>query len=138
MGKENFNQWLSTGKSGIEVLEQHLARKGLTGLSREQMQAFCSALIDLGLDLNVSRLRKARERLRNSGVRCDGRIPFGSTAEEGTILRQMMEMRDRGETYRAITAQLNLNKATSRMGGEWKNGTVAKILKRERDSLNRK
>ncbi len=130
MGKEAFDEWLSVGESGIQTLDRYLTARGLAGLGQAQIVAFCSALIDLGFDLNVTRFRVARERIRKSGLRCEGRKPFGELEGEMAAHAQMLELRAQGMSVRAIAQSLNANHIPTRSGKPWGPATVAKIVKR--------
>jgi len=132
MGTERFKEWLANGESGVQTLNRYLAAKGLHGLGERHILAFCSALIDLGWDLNVNRFRVARERMRKSGVRCEGRKPFGLWEGEADALRQMLELRAEGKTCEVIADTLNERAVPTRGGGKWLRTVVAKILKREK------
>ena len=130
MGRESFAAWLDTGQSGIEVLETHLAAHGLHGITRAQIVAFCGVLVKLDLDFRVAKFRIARERIRKSGVRCDGRKPYGTFPGEETILAQMVELRDVGNSFHKIAAALNSAGIVTRGGKNWRHTTIAKIFKR--------
>lgn len=130
MGKEAFAEWLEHGQSGLKILQQRLAARGLR-LDREQIIEFCSVLIELDLDFRVSKFRIARERIRNSGVRCDGRKPYGTFDGEAEILARMTEMRVNGALSREIAEALNSAGTLSRYGKPWRASTIAKIFKRK-------
>jgi hypothetical protein len=128
MGKESFDQWMLLGESGVEVLGRLLARKGLPRLKREQIFAFCSALLELGIDLNRSRMRAARERMKAIEGRCEGTKPYGHYPGEAAVLATMRDMRQTS-TLAQIVTHLNSAGIPARKGGKWYVGTGGNILK---------
>jgi hypothetical protein len=136
MGKARFAEWLQSGQSGTEVLQQHLAKRGLS-LDAEQITAFCAALVEINADLRVSKFRTAREHIRKSGIRCEGTKPFGTFDGEQDALRQLLELNAQGKSTRAITAILNERNVPTRGSKKWHHASVAKILKRVREGRYR-
>jgi hypothetical protein len=82
MGQDRFAQWLLLGESGIDVLQRRLKKKGLKNLNSEKILAFCSTLAEMGFEFTVKRTRAAREHIRSSGERCEGRKPYGTRPGE--------------------------------------------------------
>ena len=137
MGKEQFADWLANGENGVQILDRYLTAKGLPGLGQEHILAFCSALIDLGWDLNVNRFRVARERMRKSGLRCEGVKPFGARDGEANTMRRILELRAEGKNGKVIADTLNRENVPTRWGGKWRDTVIRKILKREREGRYR-
>jgi site-specific DNA recombinase len=86
------------------------------------------------------RTRDALQFKISKGERC-GKVRFGfSLADDGVNLipngqeqeaiRLMLELRQAGETYRAIATELNARGIRTKEGGAWQNATVRQILAR--------
>lgn len=77
----------------------------------------------------VKKMRIARERIRARGERCEGAKPYEvlNAAEAGPIREYIMLARERGDSFHAITKQLNLGRFTAPKGGKWRSSTVHKL-----------
>lgn len=137
MGKAVFDEWLARGDDGLTALQGHLERFAVTGLSEKQVRGFCEALEAFGHDSRVSKFRAARAHMRQAGIRCEGRMPYGLKAGEDQVLRLMLALRADGLTTYAVAAHLNDAGIATRTGKpSWRASTVGKILlraKRVRD-----
>lgn len=131
MGKDSFAQWLLLGENGLEALRRKLASRGLQKLTSEQIYAICGALAEFDLDMRVRQLKLARQRIRESGIRCDGRKPFGQQDGEGATLEIMRQLRSEGKRPKLIAEALNANNVLTRYGLKWRGSTIRKILARE-------
>lgn len=78
----------------------------------------------------VTKLMKARTRIRASGKRCEGKKPYGFLAHESPILSRILDDSKAGRSSRTITASLNTDGVKTRAGGVWTFATVAKIIRR--------
>jgi DNA invertase Pin-like site-specific DNA recombinase len=83
----------------------------------------------------VLKLRAARQRIRRTAGRCEGRKPFGNTPAEANVLNRMRQLRRKptnGDrlSYAAIAEQLNAEQAATRQGKPWRASSVQAILKR--------
>ena len=74
----------------------------------------------------VLKLRGARQRKKARGERGEGRHAFGEKPGEEIVLQKMLALQSSGETTRKIAASLNAADVSTRMGGAWNPGTVAK------------
>jgi DNA invertase Pin-like site-specific DNA recombinase len=79
----------------------------------------------------VNKLRAARNRTRAANGRCEGRKPYGSHEHEQPVVKEMVKLSRAGLTTREIAAAMNADGVRTRMGGEWRHGTVAAVLQRE-------
>lgn len=131
MGKDEFSQWILIGESGIESVERKISQNGVNKLSRETIWKVLVALVDLGIETNKARMRVARERVRESGLRCEGVKVFGHFAAEKPILERMIILRSSGLSCDKVAAQLNEEGASTRKGGKWLGCTVSRVLWRE-------
>lgn len=138
MGKEEFTKWILIGESGIEYVERKLSQNGLNNISRETMWKVLKVLTDLGIETNKSRMKAARDRIRQSGIRCEGVPKFGHFLEEKPILKQIIDLRTNGLSCDKIAEQLNNEKILSRRGVKWLGCTVSRILWREVPELQEK
>jgi DNA invertase Pin-like site-specific DNA recombinase len=80
----------------------------------------------------VLKTRAARERIRASGKRCEGRKQYGDRPGEPPVLRIMRELRQDGMSPSRIARHLNLIGAKTRQEGKrWHGATVNKILRQK-------
>ncbi len=84
----------------------------------------------------VLKLRAARQRIRRTVGRCEGRKPFGVSPAEAQVLVRMQELRRKpvkGDrlSFAAIADRLNEEKLPTRQGGQWRPSAVQAILKRQ-------
>jgi len=83
----------------------------------------------------VLKLRAARDRVRKSNGRCEGRKPFGTRPGEAAILHRMRQLRRKSPghprmSFVKIAHILNTESHRTRMGKPWRGPTVRKILSR--------
>jgi DNA invertase Pin-like site-specific DNA recombinase len=89
------------------------------------------AVAEYDKDSTVLRLRHARERLRQAGVRQEGQIRFGQKNGEETVLTHILSMARSGLGPTDIAQELNREGHKTRNGKPWQSGTVWKIVNRE-------
>jgi len=130
MGKVPFSAWLTSGETGIQVLQQKLIKRNIT-LDLKQIESFCAALNEMSADMRVSKFRKAREYIRQSGLRCEGIRPYGDKPGEPETLKTIQSLRSSGLSCDKIAESLNADGVPARQGGKWNGATINKILKRE-------
>jgi DNA-binding transcriptional MerR regulator len=135
MGRDEFAQWLLIGESGIESVERKISQNGVNKLSRATIWKVLTALVELGVETNKSRMKAARDRIRVSGSKCEGQKRYGYFPEEKPVLAEMKRLRDRGLTFDNIAALLNEENIPSRKGGLWAGCTINKILKRDNSRI---
>lgn len=132
MGAGEFAEWMKTGQSGMDCLRERLARIGMRRMSTGEILAVCTVLKELHLDFRNGQLGQAKARLRKSGVRCDGRMPYGSRDGEAIILTRIMKMRSEQKSSVKIARVLNAENVPTRYGKPWLASTVAKIIARNK------
>lgn len=81
----------------------------------------------------VQKLRASRLRIRRAGGRCEGRKPFGQTAEETKVIETIVEARKNRMSYVTIAQQLNASGVKSQAGKAWHPTQVQRVLKRAKD-----
>lgn len=130
-----------------EQLIIYIASKGLTLISantgeniteammgdpmRRALVQIQGVLAELDKNMIVAKLRKARERQRSKGGRCEGRKPYGSRPGEELTLQRIIGLSARGFTPEQIAWDLSAVGSATRYGKRWHSGTVSKILKRQ-------
>lgn len=72
----------------------------------------------------VYKLRAARDRIRERKGRCEGPLPFGSTAGEQCVLQQLIALRDANMSFQAVADFLNESAMLSPRGKAWDRGMV--------------
>ncbi len=131
IGKEECDQWFSSGESGIDVLQGRMIQNGFLGVTSDLIVGFCSTLMEFGYELRKTQLRNARERTRKQTGRCEGRKPFGAYPTEDAVLKQMVSLYIAGMNPVNITAHLNSAGLPTRSGKPWRATSIRKILARE-------
>ncbi len=81
-------------------------------------------------------VREALQKAKDRGVVL-GAPPYGTSSEEAATIELMLAMRSRGETFRAIIAELNRRGIKPQKRGNWQPITVKRIIDREMFSLQR-
>ena len=130
-----------------ESLIIYIASKGLTLISantgeniteammgdpmRRALVQIQGILAELDKNMIVAKLRKARERIKASGKRCDGRKPYGVRWGEEVNLATILRMHSQGFTSDRIATMMNESGLLTRYGKQWNSGTVWKILHRK-------
>ncbi|MCB2187893.1 MAG: recombinase family protein [Deltaproteobacteria bacterium] len=84
----------------------------------------------------VRRLKKGRDKTRELTGRCEGRRPYGDTAEEQAVIRRIRAMRRKrrnglkGMTLQSIADRLNAEGIRTRDGLLWRPVQIHRILTR--------
>lgn len=78
----------------------------------------------------VQKLRASRLRIRRAGGRCEGKKPYGHTADEAKVVAAIMDYRKSGLSYVTIADQLNASGVKSRSGKAWHPTQVQRVIMR--------
>ena len=129
-----------------EHLITYIASKGLTLISANTGEDITAAMMgdpmkralvqiqgilsELDKNMIEAKLRKARERIRKSGKRCEGRKPYGASEVEMPLLHTILHMGHTGMTAGDIADTLNQRGLKTRYGKPWNPGTVYRIIQR--------
>jgi len=129
-----------------EHLITYIASKGLALISANTGEDITAAMMgdpmkralvqiqgilsELDKNMIEAKLRKARERIRKSGKRCEGRMPYGTKDGEHATLAFMLRLAATGVSSELIAEELNHAKEFSRYGKPWNPGTVYRIIQR--------
>ncbi len=136
MGKDDFDEWLSFGTSGSDILLERMTKNGFKGVTPELILGFCSALVEFGFELRTSQLRNARERTKKLTGRCEGRKPFGALTGEAETLAQILTLRDDGLSADDIAKEFNGGtRFPTRHGKPWRATSIRKILARRTEAV---
>src|SRR5271157_3444166 len=135
-----------------EELIIHLASEGLTLISvntgeniteammgdpmRRALVQIQGILAELDKNMIVAKLRKARERMRATGQKVEGRKSFGAKPGEELILATIQSLALNKMTGDDIAKYLNNRQVTTRSGKLWRGSVIRKILARERTLRN--
>ena len=82
----------------------------------------------------VQKLRASRLRMRRAGLRCEGKKPYGFTADEKAIADSILALRKSGKSVATIAEQLNADGIKSRSGSKWHPTQVQRVLQRAEKS----
>ena len=88
------------------------------------------AIAEYDKKMIVTKLRVARQRIRNTTGRCEGRKPFGVRDGEDATVARIRELHAEGKNYTAIADALNQAGHATRTGGKWHVPTVSRLLNR--------
>jgi len=103
--------------------------------TRKLIRQVLGAVAEYDKAVTVLKLRAARERVRRTRGRCEGRKPFGDRAGEVQVLLLIRELhrKPRGgarRSYAEIADELNQRGMPTRTGKPWSRGVVWALLKR--------
>jgi DNA invertase Pin-like site-specific DNA recombinase len=86
---------------------------------------------ELEKSLLVTKLRKAREKIRAEKGRCEGVAAYGEEdLEEALVVTQILEFRKDGFGYHALAQKLNRAGVTTRHGKKWAATQIKRICDR--------
>ena len=91
-----------------------------------------AAVAEFDRCVTVLKLKGARDRIRASGIKCDGKKAIGEKPGEEDTLCEILLQHDVGKNSAQIAQLLNLRNIPSRSGKPWRSTVIAKILARER------
>jgi DNA invertase Pin-like site-specific DNA recombinase len=97
--------------------------------SRVLMRQIFGSIAQYDRAMTVAKLKGARERMRASTGRCEGRKPYGARPGESEIIHRMKSLREAGMAVDKIAAMLNDERAKPRAGQQWYSTSVYRILK---------
>jgi hypothetical protein len=106
-----------------------------TGIMMRQMKGTIAEYVKSQI---VKRMRTARDRIRSTGAKCEGRKAYGELPGEGAVVERIFQLRRKprgGErlSFKAIAETLNREGVKTRRGGPWRPSTVGQVLSRDRD-----
>jgi DNA invertase Pin-like site-specific DNA recombinase len=78
----------------------------------------------------VQKLRASRLRIRRAGGRCEGKKPYGHTAEEQQAVEIILGLRKEGLSFVKIAERLNADGIKSRSGKRWHPTQVQRVIQR--------
>src|SRR5208283_4099905 len=100
--------------------------------SRVFIRQVLGAVAQLDRSLIVRKTRAARERIRATGAKCEGRKAFGFREGERETIRDIESLHSSGFKPGQIAAMLNVKpQITTRCGGKWTGVQVKRVLQRE-------
>lgn len=98
---------------------------------RTMFRQFMGAIAQYDKTSIVLKLRGARQRMKATTGRCEGRKPYGERDGEAAAIERMRELRTAGMAYQQIAATLNSEAVPTRTdGARWRGCTVNGILNR--------
>lgn len=98
---------------------------------RTMFRQFMGAIAQYDKTSIVLKLRGARQRMKATTGRCEGRKPYGARDGETAVIERMRQLRSSGMAYRQIAMVLNADGVPTRTDGKrWRGCTVMGILSR--------
>jgi DNA invertase Pin-like site-specific DNA recombinase len=102
---------------------------------RTMFRQFMGAIAQYDKTSIVLKLRGARQRMKTTTGRCEGRKPYGDRDGEAAVIERMRQLRSAGMAYQKIALALNDEGVPTRTAGKrWRGCTVIGILARSRYS----
>lgn len=101
--------------------------------SRKLVRQIMGAIAEYDKAMIVAKLAAARKRIRDSGRRCDGRVPYGLDPrhpEEAAVVADVRRQRASGLCPLAIARALNDAGVRTRYGKRWHSDVIARLLAR--------
>jgi DNA invertase Pin-like site-specific DNA recombinase len=104
--------------------------------TRTLIRQVLGAVAQFDKTVTVLKLRAARDRIRKRTGRCEGRKPFGASADEQAAISLMRQLRrkapkDKRRSFADVAAELNARGIRTRTGKPWSPRTVYGILERK-------
>ncbi|MFB3778480.1 MAG: recombinase family protein [Bryobacteraceae bacterium] len=96
--------------------------------SRKAFRQIMGVFAEYEKSMVVLKLRAARNRVRATTGRCEGRKPYGFYAGESAVLGRMKALRATGMGFDRIAEALNANGLKPRSGERWWGRTINNIL----------
>jgi DNA invertase Pin-like site-specific DNA recombinase len=97
---------------------------------RIAVRQIMAVLSQLEKSMIVAKLKAARDRIKASGRRCEGKKPYGHYLVEKPVLQAMKDLYDPAIGYQALANLLNQAGYKTRRGNPWSRSMVFDILKR--------
>ena len=97
--------------------------------SRVLMRQMLGAFFQYEKTLLVAKLRGARQRIKATSGRCEGRKPYGFGAGEAAIVERIKQLRREGTAVDKIAGVLNTEGIKPRSGVRWYPTSVYRVLK---------
>ena len=106
--------------------------------TRKLIRQVLGAVSEFDKGVTVLKLRAARDRKRRTEGRCEGRKPYGTRPGEQKVVNRIHQLRRKPKLRKRMSVAkiadvLNKEGWPTRMGGQWKPGTVWQILRRGRE-----
>ena len=125
-------------KLGVQVLEADGGNDlsvGSTDPTATLIRQVLGAVSQFEKSVVVLKLRAARQRMKTTTGRCEGRKPYGARLGEAEVVARIVELRRKPVkgarlSYSAIAKTLNEAAVPTRTGGQWRPSTVGQILER--------
>ena len=99
--------------------------------SRVFIRQVLGAVAQLDRSLIVRKTRAARERIRATGKKCEGRKAYGFRDGEKDVIQKIFLLKADGFRAGAIARALNTRSIKTRSGGSWTGVQVKRVLQRE-------
>lgn len=99
--------------------------------TRKLIRQIIAALSEWEKSQLVMKLRVARERKRKQTGRCEGPLPYGSTAAERPILELIKMWRRGGNSLTDIAFFLNQGQMQTRTGRKWTKNNINSMLRNQ-------
>lgn len=140
VGEVILNQFRALGVKVIEADHGADLTAGDDNPTGKLIRQILGAVSEFEKNVIVLKLRAARNRVRRTDGRCEGRKPYGTRPGEEKAIEKILELRRavRGKermSFQRIAETLNAEGITTRQGGPWKPGTVYKLVKDHRPGL---
>ena len=122
-------------KQGITIVSVMEPDLCIDDPSRKLMRQIMGAFAEYDREMITLKTRAARQRIRKSGVRCEGRKIYGQNAKpelaqaEQSVIARIKSLHASGCNYNQIAKTLNAEGIASRKGS-WFGSTVRNVIQR--------
>lgn len=117
-------------KSGFEIISVMEPDLLQDDPSRKLMRQIFGAIAEYDKTMIVIKLRAAKQRIRATGVKCEGAKLYGELPGELATVERLRALRSTGMGFDRIAATLNTEGIKPRRGARWHGLTINKILSR--------
>jgi DNA invertase Pin-like site-specific DNA recombinase len=117
-------------KSGFEIISVAEPDLCSDDPSRKLVRQIFGAISEYERAMIVLKLKAARQRQRMKTGRCEGRKPYGFTADERTTIALIREYSKSGLNFSQVAAHLNSEGVKPRAGKQWYPANISRILSR--------
>lgn len=124
---------LDMKRRGLTVLPVDDPTLGSDDPMRVLFRQIIGAIAQYDKTMIILKTRAARERIRATGQKCEGRKEFGHRAEELAALEIIRHGVIQNARAMDVTKELNRKKLATRTGKKWHPFTVSRIMDRMRD-----
>lgn len=137
VGEVILGQFRDLGVTVVDAASGNELTADDSDATKVLIRQILGAVAQFDKNVTVAKLRAARDRMRRSKGRCEGRKPFGTHPGEEDVFDRIITLRKarRGQrrlSFQKIAEKLNAEGFYSRSGKPWKPATIRNIVARRK------